>query len=649
MKVVIDIEANGLDNPTKIWLVVCLDIDTNTYHIFRRISDDETEKIKFLQFAQGVHTWIGHNWFEYDYRVLSNLLGLRIPNVCDVSLDTYVLSKLIDYSRDSHSIQSYGLEFGTEKQEFNDWSKYSDKMEEYCVRDVDICHGVYNKYYRQIHDKDWRRAIVLEQRFQMVCMDLHNIGFSFDTSKANSLLNKVNQELSTLDENIKEQFPPKEIILRYFTPRATKFGTINRTSVPRSLWHKIEEYEIGKEYPVTSIQEFNPSSHKQLIDVLNEADWSPTIKTDTHKDTERAANRKDRNLEIDWDKKLSLLSKYGWKINETNLATLPPKAPAPARALARRILYESRRRTLTEWLGLVQDDERIHGKFVSIGAWTHRMAHQKPNMANILNSHDMNGNVKLLGSEMRSLFISPPKGLLVGVDAEGIQLRIFAHYINDTEFTNALVKGRKEDKTDPHSFNKYVLGSVCKSRAAAKRFIFALLLGAGLEKLASILDASRPQAQEALDRILNRYTGFARLKKTVIPKDARRGYFVGLDGRHILLPGETQRDKAHLAMSGYLQSGEAIIMKMATLKWIDYLSAMDLPEWHLVNLVHDEWQTEVHTEDMYIAQQIAEVQCRALKEVGEELKLNCPLAGSYGENHNDIKTWTIGKNWKVTH
>jgi DNA polymerase-1 len=108
------------------------------------------------------------------------------------------------------------------------------------------------------------------------------------------------------------------------------------------------------------------------------------------------------------------------------------------------------------------------------------MAHQNPNTANIPNEFDTAGRKKLLGKELRSLWCAPKNRLLVGCDAEGIQLRIFAHYINDPEFTDALVKGKKDDKTDPHSLNQRILGSVCKSRAAAKRFIYALLLGAGI-------------------------------------------------------------------------------------------------------------------------------------------------------------------------
>jgi DNA polymerase-1 len=271
------------------------------------------------------------------------------------------------------------------------------------------------------------------------------------------------------------------------------------------------------------------------------------------------------------------------------------------------------------------------------------MAHQQPNTANIPNEYDNNGKKKLLGREMRSLWQAPRKRLLVGVDAEGIQLRIFAHYIDDKEFTHSLVNGKKEDKSDPHNLNKRILGDVCKTRAAAKRFIFALLLGAGIGKLAQILEVSENETRSALDRLLERYTGFAMLKERVIPSDAKRGWFMGLDGRHVVIPGETVGERKHLCMSGYLQNGESIIMKKATLKWHDLLKADNAI---LVNFVHDEWQTEVPN-DMEIALKIAKMKADSLTEVGKELKLKCPLAGSYW--NDDHKDYTIGTNWAVTH
>jgi DNA polymerase I len=644
MRVVIDIETNGAINPTKIWVICCLDIDNNILYTFRKVTEDETEKRRFLEFASRVTCWIGHNSLGFDFPILKLLIDYSIPSVVTpYCFDTFVISKLSNFTRKSHSLESYGEELNFPKNLFDDWSRHSPELEARCGTDVQLCHRVYELLYRDyISNSRNKSGIDTKQRIQCICNTISSNGFAFDRDKATKLLNKVTKELEELDDDIGRSFPPRLHQLREVTPTPTKYGTLNKKDFRWVANGDLSEFNGGP-FSRCEWRQFNPNSHKQIISVLTSAGWSPTDKTKGHIEASRTND----------SVALNRLSSTGWKINETNLSTLPTNAPAPARALARRILLESRRRTLVEWIGLsIQGvtSPRIHGKFIAIGAWTHRLSHQKPNMANIPNSLNLDGQVKLLGSEMRSLFIAPKGRLLVGVDAEGIQLRVFAHYINEPEFTRALIEGRKEDKTDVHSLNQRILGNVCKTRASAKRFIYALLLGAGLGKLSEILGCSKSETEASLARLSERYAGFARLKKDVIPRDARRGWFVGLDGRRVNIPGDEQGERRHLAMSGYLQNGENVIMDLATIKWLDKIKLI-FPEENdikLVNYVHDEWQTEVPN-DLYIARHVAELQCESLREVGVELKLNCPLAGSYGDNHYDQKTWTIGNNWKVTH
>lgn len=647
MKVVIDIEANRLKDPDKIWVVVCKDIDGGQYYTFKRITESVEERIRFRNFWDRVSLAIGHNWLGYDWLVLNKLLPELTVKEC---IDTLIVSKLVDFPRQGHSVEDYGQEFGLPKIDFQEFGSYSEGMVEYCRRDVDITERIFRKYSRYIGNPERLRSIKTEQEFQLVCNDLENNGFAFNQAKAQQLLDTVKKELAELDEQIHSSFPPREVLIREFTPRATKYGTINRSSVPRSLIDRISEYEIGKTYRHVKHEAFNPSSHKQIIEVLNEAGWQPVVKTKTHLDTDREIAIKERESKSSFDTSLetlyakqSHLRQYGWKVNEENLETLPPSAPKPAKSLARRILLEARRRTLTEWLDLVQPDGRIHGRFYGIGAWTHRMAHQNPNTANIPNEFDTSGKKKLLGKELRALWISGKNRLLIGCDAEGIQLRIFAHYINDPEFTQSLINGKKEDKSDPHSLNQSILGSVCKSRAAAKRYIYALLLGAGQGKLQEILDCDQKSAGEAYERLLARYTGFAYLKEKVIPSDAKRGWFVGLDGRAVRIPGDNLGSRRHLAMSGYLQNGEAVAMKLATLKWWPRLKEFNAK---IVNFVHDEWQVEVPN-DTGLAIEVGKMMADSLRQVGEELNLNCPLAGSIW--NDDYKDYTIGLNWSRTH
>src|SRR4051812_1510748 len=122
MRVVIDVEANSLNNPTKIWCIVCKDIDTGERYVWRLVHESPAE---FLAFSEEVDLWIGHNWLGYDYPCLNRICGLCITDIAERSIDTLILSKLVDYPRPGHSIEDYGVEFGLEKIKFNDWTKWS--------------------------------------------------------------------------------------------------------------------------------------------------------------------------------------------------------------------------------------------------------------------------------------------------------------------------------------------------------------------------------------------------------------------------------------------------------------------------------------------------------------------------------------------
>ena len=73
--------------------------------------------------------------------------------------------------------------------------------------------------------------------------------------------------------------------------------------------------------------------------------------------------------------------------------------------------------------------------------------------------------------------------------------------------------------------------------------------------------ASKLLNKEAVSSFILRYPGLKYLKDVVIPKDAKRGYFEGFDGRYV------KCDSEHLMLAGYLQNGESVIMKRANVLW----------------------------------------------------------------------------------
>lgn len=580
-----------------------------------------------MDYARNVDVFCGHHVLGYDRHVLQTLAGLERP--LRYWVDTLVLSRLLDNNiAGGHSIEAWGVRLGIEKKgtDITDWSIPTQQMLDRCISDTAVNRALLKRFQKYLDSPTWQKAIAVEHFIQERCRELHDNGFHFSLDKAKELWYNIDQELQEIDKEVLTAFQPKVRFVREVHPRITKHGTLNRNDF-RWAGEDLSRFNGGS-FSLIEYESFNPASTPQIVERLNEAGWKPTEKTKGHIEALRSGD----------EERIAKFRTTGWTVSEENLNTLPDTAPPAAKLLARRILIASRQRTLTEWIEAYNPEtKRIHGNFNGIGAWTHRMSHTNPNTGNIARED------AVFGAEMRGMWSAPPGSWLVGVDAESIQLRVLAHYINDPEFTQSLLTGKKEDGTDPHSLNQKALGGACRSRNDAKTFIYAWLLGAGVGKVADILGCDLRTARSAVEQFIEYYPGLKRLKRDVIPEDARRGYFQGFDGRWVKIVGEDQRSREHFCLAGYLQNGEACVMKHAMRKWYPELVNAGIP-FKIVNFVHDEWQTEVPDYDTGVL--IGRVQAEAIKQAGEELNLNCPMAGSVLSGHGGL---AIGHNWLETH
>lgn len=595
MRIVLDIEANGL-NPTDVWCVVTRDIDNDEVRLFY----GEALQKEFPVWISGADQIIGHNCLEYDIPVLRRLLGCNIPD--EVVYDTLVVGRVLDSGRaDGHSLESYGQLLKHPKTEHSDWSKFSPEMLEYCKNDVELNLKLY-RYFDRIISRNreaFRKAIECEHRIQCMCLEMSRNGFVFDIHGLEELDASLAASISELDEKIKGSFPDKVEIIQLKTKTKEK------------------------------VTPFNPRSVRQIVERLHEAGWKPYERTKTY-------ITKKRNRE----KISETLDTYGWKVNEANLSTLPEDAPEGCKYLIEHILLSARRRTLSEWRAAYDhSDQRIHGRFNPLGTVTQRCSHAAPNMGNIAtkktikyNSERLRSLAIDLGGRMRSFWMAPEGGWLVGTDMESAHLRIFAHLIDDKEFTQSLISGKKEDGTDPHSVNKRRLGILCPDRDRAKTFIFSFLNGAGASKVAEIFGCSLPEATEVLDAYVKAYPGLEKLKQEVIPRDAQRGYFVGIDGRLV------KADSEHKMIGMYLQNMESVLMKYAWIDWYDKCTKLKLP-FKCINFVHDEFVTEVNDSDAEIAKMVGQIQVDAMRGLTEKFSLRCPMSGES----------KIGRTWLEVH
>lgn len=678
MRVVLDIETERLENPQRIHLICCQDLDTGEVHVFR-----EQDLEAFKSFANRIIFVSGHNLLKFDLPVINRILSIYF----DVSrvLDTLVLSRLVNFDIvGGHSLGAWGERLGIAKkfsdvdQEF--FREYSPELEERCLSDVSINVALFRHLEKYYNSPVWQAAIQVEQELASDTQEMSDIGFAYDLPKAKLVYSNLTRRLKELDDKIRISFPKKLKLIREVIPRITLYSTIAKNSIPKALGTDLSFYSPDAPFSFCEWVEFNPGSPKQIVERLNEAGWKPTSKTKGYKDFLKSR--------ISDPEKLAHYETYGWKVDDENLQTLPKDAPEGAHLLATRLMIASRISKLDEqlsacrphypldgpekaiqafsgegsypsspavWKSLPEVPEceygvpplewRIHGEFNGIGAWTGRMSHYRPNTANIPTRKPQDTDeIASINDILRTLWIAGKGRLLIGVDADQIQLRILAHYMQDQEFIQALVNGDKEKGTDVHSLNVKAIGPACKGRRDSKTFIYSWLLGAGVGRVAEILGCNYAEAKDARSRFIEYYPGLRRVKNVDIPRDARRGYFQGLDGRYVKIVGEDYDQKRHFTLAGYLQNGEKVVMAHARKLWKDKLRKERIPAW-LVGFIHDEWQIET-VNDMDTAKYVSRTAADSLYTAGVNLGTLCPMKGSILNGHDVL---AIGNNWLETH
>ena len=665
---IVDIETESL-TPSKIHCIVARTFPGDEVQVFTNVHEDPEERARWAAFVPTVNLWVAHNGINFDVPVVNRLSGAKIG--LRKVVDTLLVSRLQDSARPGgHSLDAWGERLGFPKGNFKAFEVLTQEMVDYCIQDTLVTSKLYKKLLPFIRDKKNAKALRVEHDMQMICSDMTANGFYFDAAEGQKRLDQIHRLMKTLEEEFQVCFPPQLVEVNRIKYRVKADGSLYKNVADAygkyALVLRDNEELVCKDY-----QLFDPASPKQRIDRLWEAGWKPKDMTKGHKNFRRERGK-------DPERKAKF-ERYGWECSENNLSTLPANAPDGAKALAEWLTLEGRRNMLTQWLDAFnQRTHRIHGSFMGIGSWTGRMSHNKPNAANIFSpsNHpfqkdgmwfaEIGDNVVNLGPEsaltwtdahdaahqhrlqaadykspidrvkgefdgpLRACWGVPPGRWQVGTDAEGIQLRILAHTLGNPEYTDAIANGVKEDKTDVHNVNMRALGSLCPSRNHAKTFIYAWLLGATAPKVADILGCNTRQAEQAMDNFMDSIEGLRKLKSWKIPQWGKKGGFTGMDGRFVVCRAE------RLILAGILQNGESVVMKHANILWRTELKKRGI--WfRQINFVHDEWQTECLTRED--AEVIGEVQRWSIEEIGRQLNVQCPLAGSTD----------IGRNWSETH
>lgn len=595
--IVLDIETDGL-RPTKIWTCVCLEPKSGNFIIFY-----EESKEACKEFLEKQDLIIAHNGINFDFPVLKKLWGVDIK-VSQV-YDTLVASRLADPKRESgHSLKEWGKKLGVYKDHYEDWSKLTDEMVDYCKQDCRVCWAIYNRVRDELAGFS-PYSVKIEMRSQWILSKQHYNGFDFDMDAAIALKNQMESEYFVLINRIREAFPPRKHLIGTYTARRKKDGTFTAKSAEIIMRPNVEPTDTKDVYNVWEEKELIIDSPSEIRERLAPY-WHPVIWNKPTKTGEITA-----------------------KVCDTNLETVGEDAPEAIKDIVKCKILKSRSTLVQSFIDACWEDGRVHGDVISCGASSHRMAHRNPNTANLASFKS------LYGKEVRALFIAPPGKVLVGCDLSGIQLRALAHYLNDKELIKQILEG------DVHVHLAKIYGLLpqdavydahntehAKARARGKTVTYSVLMGAGAAKVGQILGRDTEAGKEVMHRMESGLHGLSKFKANIEAR-AKIGWFTALDGRRVKLPN------AHLGVSYYLQSFEQAVVKLAMYKWHQALDKKGI-KYKQVSIVHDEWTVEVDPEH---AKEVGETIVKAIREAGEALKSNIPLDGEY----------KIGKNWLEIH
>jgi len=569
-----DIETDGLD-PTVVWCIGVQNIYNKGKRMFKPDTVDQFKSWVDNHKQIGI-TLIFHNGIGYDIPVLKKLLGVDFSFV-NIE-DTLIMSQLDSPRREGgHSLKSWGDRFEFEKGDYEDWSKYTEEMATYCMRDVEIT----TKLYLQLKDelKGQEDALKLEYYIKEKCNEQENNGWSFDEKKAISLLSDINNELRKAEEEVQRVFKPLPVWKKTNTlSRKHKVDGTRTLAYSKQVALQCHVNSDG-EYGYFAYPPLNLGSRQQVAHHLMHYGWKPTKLTETGRPI----------------------------VDEGTLADVDiPEA----KLIARFLTMQKRKSQVNSWLDSYNEETgAIHARVHTIGTVTNRMTSTDPNLQQVTASS------KEFGSEMRSLFVASEGKVIVGADLSGLELRCLAHYMKDEDYTNEILTG------DIHTKNQQSAG--LSTRDEAKRFIYAYLYGGGDKLIGTIVGGGYKEGKKIKDKFL-RNTPSLKILRLQVEKASGKGYLKGLDNRRILVRSE------HSALNFLLQSAGAIIAKRA---WALFHQSCKLP-YKQLGVIHDEIQLECEPQH---AEQIGREVVKAMQDTTKFYKLRCPIDGEYkiGRSWND--------------
>ncbi|MBN2040814.1 MAG: DNA polymerase I [Spirochaetes bacterium] len=239
---------------------------------------------------------------------------------------------------------------------------------------------------------------------------------------------------------------------------------------------------------------------------------------------------------------------------------------------------------------------RIHTSYNQTVAATGRLSSSNPNLQNIPIRDEF-------GKKIRSAFV-PEKGqLLISADYSQIELRLAAHFSEDTNMINAFKEG-----TDIHNltassvFNVSIDDVTADMRRQAKIINFATIYGVSPFGLSQQAEIDIHQAADFIKKYFETYPGFRNYIDSIIAFAKENGYVKTLLGRKRFISDldskvSFRREGAErIAINTPIQGTAADMIKIAMVNIQKHLDKNSMNS-KMILQVHDELVFETPSEE----------------------------------------------------
>lgn len=593
-RLLFDTESNGLlREATKVHCIGVLDVDSG-----EQWSYGPTEIEQGLTDLYDADELVGHNLVGYDLPLLWKLHRWA-PRPGTKRTDTLIIARKLhpqvkqedfkrkDFPKDligRHSLKAWGLRLGEPKDEYDGgWDEFNQDMLLYMEQDVRTTNRLLTFL------KPWeypRLPFDLDHRVAHICMLMEYHGWRFNTEKAQTLYVELVKRRDVLERSLVDKFGSWEEVSKVYVAK--------RDNKKRGI-------KAGDTVTNYKTVTFNPGSRRHIEKKLKELGWIPREFTESGQA----------------------------KLDEPILE----KIDIPeAQQIIEYLLVQKRLGQLADgdngWMRKVSPEGFIHAYTNPNGTITGRASHSNPNIAQVPATKGKKGVVPY-GRECRELFTVPKGWTLVGADMAGLELRTFAHYLS---FYDGGSYGDVVLGGDIHSHNQQAAG--LPTRDMAKTFIYALLYGAGDEKIGSIINGGRSQGKRLRERFFKGLPAYHKLLKQV-QAACPRGYLKALDGGRLYIRS------SHAALNTLLQGAGAILCKQWLADFYDSMTEAGYEfgyggDYVVVGWVHDEVQVACKPE---LATTIGELLVSTARNSGHPFNFRIPLDSEY----------KIGTSWADTH